>query len=120
LAVENLLAAQVSISQQRNSSTPVADELIENDRGESVTSVSRAKRKREDSPPLVPGSSVSGEMFVNVSGGHLEDDTPAPDMVLDGMGALNLGDEDDYGYFGGFLFLGRVEIRAYWCCRPFV
>ncbi|KAF8535992.1 fungal-specific transcription factor domain-containing protein [Trichophaea hybrida] len=101
LAVENLLAAQVSISQQRNSSTPVADELIENDRGESVTSVSRAKRKREDSPPPVPGSSW----------GHLEDDTPAPDTVLDGMGALNLGDEDDYGYFGpssNIAFIGHV------------
>lgn len=39
-------------------------------------------------------------MFVNVRGGHLEEDTPAPDTVLDGMGALNLGDDEDYGYFG--------------------
>jgi len=39
-------------------------------------------------------------MFVNVGHGHLEEDTPAPDTVLDGMGALSLGDEDDYGYFG--------------------
>jgi hypothetical protein len=103
LVVENLLATQASMSQLRNSATPAADDLIEqNGRRESVglSSVSRSKRRREDSPSPAPGSSVSGEMFVNVSGGHLEDDTPAPDTVLDGMGALNLGDEDDYGYFG--------------------
>lgn len=42
-----------------------------------------------------------GEVFVNLRQGHLDDDSPAPDTVLDGMGALNLGDDDDYGYFGG-------------------
>jgi hypothetical protein len=37
---------------------------------------------------------------VNLRQGQLEDESSAPDTVLDGMGALNLGDEEDYGYFG--------------------
>ncbi|KAI5801062.1 fungal-specific transcription factor domain-containing protein [Pyronema domesticum] len=120
LAVENLLAAQASLSQLRSSATPVAEDLIEQNGhinghggGESVESISvgRAKRKREETNSPPPESSASGEMFVNVRGGHLEEDTPAPDTVLDGMGALNLGDDEDYGYFGpssNIAFIGHV------------
>jgi hypothetical protein len=119
LAVENLLAAQASLSQLRSSATPVAEDLIEQNghvnghgRGESVDSISvgRAKRKREETNSPPPESSASGEMFVNVRGGHFEEDTPAPDTVLDGMGALNLGDDEDYGYFGASIaaILGEI------------
>lgn len=50
-----------------------------------------------------PAPEVSGgEVLVNIRQGHLDDESPAPDTVLDGMGALNLGDEEDYGYFGKY------------------
>lgn len=42
----------------------------------------------------------SGETFVSLKLGQLEDESSAQDTVLDGMGALNVGDEEDYGYFG--------------------
>ena len=118
-AVETLLAAQASLNEQLlNSGTPTAapgDEHSEQrGRRDSISESSRSKRKREHSrsSSSAPDSrSSSGEMFVNVRHGHLEDDTPAPDTVLDGMGALSLGDEDDYGYFGKTLIelLARLE-----------
>lgn len=51
------------------------------------------------------------ETFVSLRSGQLEDESSAPDTVLDGMGALNLGDEEDYGYFGpssNIAFIGHV------------
>lgn len=41
-----------------------------------------------------------GDTLINLKNGHLEDDMAPGDTVLDGMGALALGDEEDYGYFG--------------------
>lgn len=59
------------------------------------------KRRRDQSPTgSVCGPDVSiGESCINLKNG-LEDDMASGDTVLDGMGALALGDEDDYGYFG--------------------
>jgi hypothetical protein len=85
--------------QVRNTETPgPSDESPLRGRGESSPVEGRPKRKREDS--LAPPDTSNGETFVNLKQGGLEDDGGAPDTVLDGMGALNLGDEEDYGYFG--------------------
>ncbi|KAA8904477.1 fungal-specific transcription factor domain-containing protein [Sphaerosporella brunnea] len=123
LAVENLLAAQASLNQQlRNATTPGSSgssgggaEEERESRSESNESA-RLKRKRDESLVSSVPESGSGEMFVSVRQGHLQDDTPAPETVLDGMG--NLGDEDDYGYFGpssNVAFIGHVT-RALATC----
>jgi hypothetical protein len=100
LAVENLLAAQASLNQQlRNAITPSAAGDEDRERRSESNESLRLKRKRDESPvSSVAETAGNGEMFVSVRQGHLQDDTPAPETVLDGMG--NLGDEEDYGYFG--------------------
>ena len=111
LAVENLLAAQASMS-MRNSETPGTDAMRDPLSRRGSVDHPHRKRKREDSPSTTPSpvpDPNNGEMYVNVRQGHLEEDSPAPDTVLDGMGALNLGDEDDYGYFGASFSPQRVK-----------
>jgi hypothetical protein len=59
--------------------------------------VKRIRVDEHDAPNM---DAHSGETFVSLKQGQLEDESSAQDTVLDGMGALNLGDEEDYGYFG--------------------
>ncbi|KAI5788321.1 fungal-specific transcription factor domain-containing protein [Geopyxis carbonaria] len=116
LAVENLLAAQASMNQAHQASaTPgvsaSGEGSPERSSREADEFVTRHKRKREHSPATPKADTSTGETFVNLGGGHLEDDTAAPDTVLDGMGALVMGDEEDYGYFGpssNIAFIGHV------------
>jgi hypothetical protein len=100
LAVENLLAQQASLNQQlRSAITPSATGDEERERRSETSESSRFKRKRDESPVSSVAETGNGEMLLSVRQGHLQDDSPAPETVLDGMG--NLGDEEDYGYFGG-------------------
>lgn len=108
LAVENLLAAQASMVQLRNSEPSAGASEGSPDgpapRGRELddSPQRQPKRVRTGSPSSSTANTdaSSGETFVNLKGNGLEDDNVAPDTVLDGMGALNLGDEEDYGYFG--------------------
>ncbi|KAH8146559.1 uncharacterized protein LAJ45_09506 [Morchella importuna] len=112
LAVENLLAAQASLSLRNNlPQTPTDHSTVSHDYDETSHSPEELqqpqKRLRVDGPVDTNG----GETFVNLRQGQLEDESSAPDTVLDGMGALNLGDEEDYGYFGpssNIAFIGHV------------
>ncbi|PWW79720.1 hypothetical protein C7212DRAFT_288967 [Tuber magnatum] len=116
LAVENLLAAQASKSQLHNSPTTLAAPNHDpSDDAQNRRSVSadgppskRVRIEGQDTPSL---DANNGETFVNLKLGQLEDESSAQDTVLDGMGALNLGDEEDYGYFGpssNIAFIGHV------------
>jgi hypothetical protein len=99
LAVENLLAQQASLNQQlRSAISPSATGDEERERRSETSDSLRFKRKRDESPVPSVAETGNGEMLVSVRQGHLQDDSPAPETVLDGMG--NLGDEEDYGYFG--------------------
>jgi len=105
LAVENLLAAQASKSQLRNSpSVLMAPNHDLNDDLQNRPSASAdgppSKRTRIEGSDTPNVDANSGETFVSLKLGQLEDESSAQDTVLDGMGALNLGDEEDYGYFG--------------------
>ncbi|KAG0130672.1 fungal-specific transcription factor domain-containing protein [Tuber indicum] len=115
LAVENLLAAQASESRLRNSPTLTAPNHDLNDDAQNRRSVSAdgppSKRTRIEGSNTPNLDANNGETFVNLKLGQLEDESSAQDTVLDGMGALNLGDEEDYGYFGpssNIAFIGHV------------
>ncbi|CAZ82167.1 unnamed protein product [Tuber melanosporum] len=115
LAVENLLAAQASESRLRNSPTLTAPNHDLNDDAQNRRSASAdgppSKRTRIEGSNTPNLDANNGETFVNLKLGQLEDESSAQDTVLDGMGALNLGDEEDYGYFGpssNIAFIGHV------------
>ncbi|CUS13584.1 unnamed protein product, partial [Tuber aestivum] len=116
LAVENLLAAQASKSQLHSSpSTLTAPNRDLDDDARNRRSVSTdgppSKRVRIEGSYTPSLDANNGETFVNLKLGQLEDESSAQDTVLDGMGALNLGDEEDYGYFGpssNIAFIGHV------------
>lgn len=100
-----MLAAQASLSLRNNlPQTPTDHSTVSHDYDETSHSPEELqqpqKRLRVDGPVDTNG----GETFVNLRQGQLEDESSAPDTVLDGMGALNLGDEEDYGYFGTCFF----------------
>lgn len=104
LAVENLLAAQASMAQLHNTVPPTPVDLNGHDyeQSHSPEELLQQPPKRVRVDGLVDAN--GGETFVNLRQGQLEDESSAPDTVLDGMGALNLGDEEDYGYFGTATF----------------
>ncbi|KAL7269437.1 hypothetical protein RUND412_007901 [Rhizina undulata] len=115
LAVENLLAQQASMVQIRNSVPPQLgdhEDEINRRRSRSIEEHQPPqKRVRTESPSNGHADAGNGETFVNLRQGELQEDDSAQDTVLDGMGALNLGDEDDYGYFGpssNIAFIGHV------------
>lgn len=64
------------------------------------------KRARIYGPDTPEVDSHTGETLVNLKQGQIEDESSVQDTVLDGMGALKLGDdEEDYGYFGNRPYL---------------
>jgi Fungal specific transcription factor domain len=78
------------------------DDMLQSRRSNStddlhLQSSKRARTGHVDAPNV---DAHGGETVVNLKQGQLEDESSTPDTVLDGMGALNSGDEEDYGYFG--------------------
>lgn len=65
----------------------------------------RIRRKREHSSAETyadRAATAAGDTLIDLRNGNLDDDDTAdePDTVVDGMGAVVVGDEEDYGYFG--------------------
>lgn len=103
LAVEELLAA--SLVPNRSANSPNHGSRTSDD---DLPSPYKRRRGQISEEQLQVPAACVGDTVIELRNGHLEEDAgDAPDTVVDGMGAVVVGDEEDYGYFGMMLHFAK-------------